>query len=335
MGKFSDFAIFYFVFLLNFCLYKKGVPGYVVANAGKPSFRSGASNNDDSEQSQKTLSGHNGTHQNVHTPPGHDGGAVLGSTGVPTLGNSLIQGDTEEGSDTAEGDTNSTGDGTSDAASSDSARPFSVTLARLFLNTVVKPALNIVIGGEKPLFPPGPANTATPQQEQQQEQVIDSQNPAENPPTEEVPSPPINNGKLTLELDKEAETSVNDVEEEVLDEIYDDGDDNNVDEENDEGTQNDPNDGVDNNDDDEDEEIVYRYDNDGEADEITEEQGLNSLLNDETIHMIHLQEYTDIDEKKEKVEELVQYMTNSLQENEELADTLNGFSSDMTRYLQM
>ncbi|CAA9987258.1 conserved Plasmodium protein, unknown function [Plasmodium knowlesi strain H] len=293
MGKFSDFSIFYFVFLLNFCLYKNGIQGYSVANEVKTSFRNGTSNNDHNEQTKKALDGRNGTRQNVRTHARHYHGAVVGSAWVHNLRNSSIKGNAEE-----------------------------------------EP------GEESPVFPPGTPRTATEQPGQGQEQELEEvdetnvQNPRVNNPGEKELNLPMNNEKVKIELEEHAETSMNDIEEEVLEEIYEESDDNEVEEKSDEDTQDDNNDDVDNNDDDEDVEVVFRYDNDEEIEERTEEQGLHSLLNDETIHMIHLQEYTDIDEEKEKVEELIQYMTNSLEENEEFVDTLNGFSSDMTMYLQ-
>ncbi|KJP86583.1 hypothetical protein AK88_03779 [Plasmodium fragile] len=134
---------------------------------------------------------------------------------------------------------------------------------------------------------------------------------------------------LKLEPDQQAHTSMKDVQEEVQDEIYDDGDDDPVEGDTDEGTHNDTGE-----DEDEDGEVIYWYDSEEEVEQNMEQQGFNSLVNDETIHMIHIQEYTDVDEEKEKVEELVHYMTNSLEENEQFVDTLSGFSDDITMYLK-
>ncbi|KJP86582.1 hypothetical protein AK88_03778 [Plasmodium fragile] len=183
MRKFSDLVIFYLVFLLNFCLYKNGVQGYGVANEAIPSFRSGASNNDHSEQRTQGLNGRNGIHQNVHTSPRNYYGAVVGSSGTATVGNSHVTENTTEGSGNTEGDAGNTGNGTSGTASSGTSGTFNGALVRLFLNTVVKPALNFVIGGENPVFPPPSANIESQQQEEQG--VISSQHPGPNPPTEE------------------------------------------------------------------------------------------------------------------------------------------------------
>ncbi|GAB65567.1 hypothetical protein PCYB_062990 [Plasmodium cynomolgi strain B] len=315
MGKFSDLAIFYLVFLLNFCLYKKGVQGYGVANGATPNFRSGASNNDHGEQRTKTLNRSNGTHHNVGTLARRYHGAVLGSTGASNLGNSLIRGNADGGSGTTGGTTTTSSD-RSPTPSSESSGSLTGTLARFFINAIIKPTVNLVVATEQP---------------QAQEPVPTPQSPSVTPPREAESNTLIDNKKLKLERDQEAQKSVNDVQEEVQDENYDDGDDNRVDEDTDEGT----GEGIDDNtDEDADEEIVYRYDSEEEAKINMEEQGFNSLVNDETIHMIHFQEYTDVEEGKEKVEELVQYMTNSFKENEQLVDTLNDFSDDIIMYLQ-
>ncbi|KMZ81623.1 hypothetical protein PVIIG_04712 [Plasmodium vivax India VII] len=347
MGKFSGLSIFYFVFLLNFCLYKNGVQGDDMANETNPRVRSGPSNNDHSEQMTKKLNRRNGTHQNVRTNARHYHGAVAGSTGGPNLGSGSVAGN-------AGGGDGSTPDGTSAAASSGSSNTIGGMLARLFLNALVKPAVNFVVGGKDPVFATPSGNTAgqqpghqqpqqlEQQQEQQQEQPQEQTDaPQEAPRREEeqqvrTPDPPrvipprqeesvtlIDNKMFKLERDQQAHTSMNDLREEVQEEVYDDGDDDHVDEDTNNNTE-----------EDEDEEIVYRYGSDEEAKENGEEQGFSSLLNDETIHMTHIKEHTDVDEEKEKVEDLVKYMTNSLQENDQLVNTLSGLSDDITMFLR-
>ncbi|CAG9481818.1 unnamed protein product [Plasmodium vivax] len=342
MGKFSGLSIFYFVFLLNFCLYKNGVQGDDMANGATPRFRSGASNNDHSEQMTKKLNRRNGTHQNVRTNARHYHGAVVGSTGTRNLGSKLVTGNEEVRG-------NSTSSDQSAAASSGSSNTIGGTLAWLFLNALVKPAVNIVKEGVNTVFPlpsenkagqedaqPGQRQEQQQQQQQQQleespqelrreeqQQVITPQPSRVTPPQQEKPVTLIDNKMFKLERDQQAHTSMNDLREEVQEEVYDDGDDDHVDEDTNNNTE-----------EDEDEEIVYRYGSDEEAKENGEEQGFSSLLNDETIHMTHIKEHTDVDEEKEKVEDLVKYMTNSLQENDQLVNTLSGLSDDITMFLR-
>ncbi|KNA00648.1 hypothetical protein PVNG_03245 [Plasmodium vivax North Korean] len=326
MGKFSGLSIFYFVFLLNFCLYKNGVQGDDMANGATPRVRSGPSNNDHSEQMTKKLNRRNGTHQNVRTNARHYHGAVAGSTGGPNLGSGSVAGN-------AGGGDGSTPDGTSAATTSGTSKTIGGALGWLFFDTLIKPALDLTIRvvDNRPRDPSsGVLKEQLQQQEQrrrEQEQAARPQPPSVTPTRQEEPTTLIDNKMLKLERDQQAQTSMNDLREEVQDEVFDDGEDNHVAEDTDEGPNN-------NTEEDEDEEIVYRYGSDEEAKEIGEEQGFSSLLNDETIHMTHIKEHTDVDEEKEKVEDLVKYMTNSLQENDQLVNTLSGLSDDITMFLR-
>ncbi|CAI7719311.1 conserved Plasmodium protein, unknown function [Plasmodium vivax] len=326
MGKFSGLSIFYFVFLLNFCLYKNGVQGDDMANETNPRVRSGPSNNDHSEQMTKKLNRRNGTHQNVRTNARHYHGAVVDSNGGPNLGSTPVTG-------SAERVASSTGGGTSAATTSGTSKTIGGALGWLFFDTLIKPALDLTIrvvdNRPRDVISGKVKEQTLPQDQPQetQEQAAPPQTPRESPPRQEEPTTLIDNKMLKLERDQQAQTSMNDLREEVQDEVFDDGEDNHVAEDTDEGPNN-------NTEEDEDEEIVYRYGSDEEAKEIGEEQGFSSLLNDETIHMTHIKEHTDVDEEKEKVEDLVKYMTNSLQENDQLVNTLSGLSDDITMFLR-
>lgn len=297
-----------------------------MANETNPRVRSGPSNNDHSEQMTKKLNRRNGTHQNVRTNARHYHGAVVGSTGTRNLGSKLVTG-------SAERVASSTGGGTSDATSSENEGSISESLGRLFFETLIRPALDLTIrvvdNRPRDVISGKVKEQTLPQDQPQetQEQAAPPQTPRESPPRQEEPTTLIDNKMLKLERDQQAQTSMNDLREEVQDEVFDDGEDNHVAEDTDEGPNN-------NTEEDEDEEIVYRYGSDEEAKEIGEEQGFSSLLNDETIHMTHIKEHTDVDEEKEKVEDLVKYMTNSLQENDQLVNTLSGLSDDITMFLR-
>ncbi|GAW80056.1 hypothetical protein PGO_062010 [Plasmodium gonderi] len=302
--RISGFSIFS-ILLLNLFFYKNVAQGNIVTHEASPSFRNGNSNNKSSEHSRKKLKKRNEKHKNVRTSTRSNQEMVLGSTGTQSLGSSN------------QAAQNNAIQGQSNDSTSQSATP-SLTgmFARLFLNTIVKPAVNFVIGGEA-VFPPPSAAQSTPA--------------APAPVSAEAQTTVTNNRRFRIELDSQSQTSMHDVTEEVHEEQYD-SESEDDDEESDDESESESDDDDEELHEDSDEETPYN--GEGGAINYISKEGLNPLLNDEIIHMTHVHEYTDVDEKKEKIEDFVQYMKDSLDENEEFVHILNNISDDMTMYLQ-